>query len=93
MRMKTAIIALLQGLLCSLAIFAASAWTIYSVLWKWYGMDNIPPGSMPGVMMGGYAAFVDGVFGGAVFGLLFLIFSTRYFYRRLQKRLKPQVGL
>ena len=82
----------LLGLTGGLLSFAASGWIVYSALWRYTGQDKImrDDGGTPGVVLGGYGCFVDGVISGAVIGIITAVLITLYLYRRQRREDNPQ---
>jgi hypothetical protein len=80
--MRRILTSTLIGLCLSAIAFAAVGWIVCSVMWRIYGLDKIPPDSNPGVALGGYAAVVQGLICGGVFGILTFAFVSWRLYRR-----------
>jgi hypothetical protein len=85
MRLSTAVKSVVLGILCSVAVFIVCAWSIYSLLLKAAGTGVVRPGSLAASLAGGVWAYIWGIICGAAIGGLFLVASTRYFYRRFGK--------
>jgi hypothetical protein len=85
MRLNIAVKAVVLAILCSVAVFIACDWSIYSLLLKVAAMSSLRPGSLAAVLTGRVWAYIWGIICGAVTSGLFLIASTRYFYRRFGK--------
>jgi hypothetical protein len=41
------------GLALGLMVFLTSGYSVYVILWRYAGMDSIPAGSTPAVVLGG----------------------------------------
>jgi hypothetical protein len=85
MRLSIAVKSVVLGILCSVAVFIACAWSVYSLLLKFAGTSVLRPGSLAAILAGGVWAYIWGIICGAAAGGLFLVASTRYFYRLFGK--------
>jgi hypothetical protein len=47
-------------------------------------------GGTPGVVLGGYGCFVDGVISGAVIGIVTAVLITLFMYRRQRREDNPR---
>ena len=85
MQSSSAVKAVVLAILCSVAVFIACDWSIYSLLLKVAAKSSLRPGSLAAILTGRVWAYIWAITCAAVTSGLFLVASTRYFYRLFGK--------